>query len=88
MADDNKRKYLSGDYDDYGDIYSDYDFSPDLEEFLPLQGLGGLDYAGGEFAYKDLDFAGNVLNDPELFAAFAKANPEDAALLKDLMGVP
>jgi len=74
------------DYDDYGDIYSDYDFSPDLEEFLPFQGLGGLDYAGGEFAYKDLDFAGNVLNDPELFAAFAEANPEDAALLRDLMG--
>jgi hypothetical protein len=84
MADDNKRKYLSGDYDDYGDIYSDYD--PSSFNFDLLQGLGGLDYAGGEFAYKDLDFAGNVLNDPELFAAFAEANPEDAALLRDLMG--
>ena len=84
MADDNKRKYLFGDYDDYEDIYSDYD--PSSFNFDLLQGLGGLDYAGSEFAYKDLDFAGNVLNDPELFAAFAKANPEDAALLKDLMG--
>lgn len=84
MADGNKRKYLSGDYDDYGDIYSDYD--PSSFNFDLLQGLGGLDYAGGDFGYKDLDFAGNVLTDPNLFAAFAEANPEDAALLRDLMG--
>ncbi len=71
------------DYDDYGDIYSDYDPSS-LEGFnLDIGSLGSNAELGLNFDWGDLS---KLVADPNLFAAFAEANPEDAALLKDITG--
>lgn len=69
------------DYDDYGDIYSDYNFSPDLEEFLPLQGLGGLSTINlDQFGLSLDDILSNSsvmdvlkVQDPEAYAALLTA---------------
>jgi hypothetical protein len=71
------------DYDDYGDTYSDYDPSSLTGFELSSGSLGtnadlGLNFDWGDFT--------KLVADPELFAAFAELNPEDAAVLKDLAG--
>jgi len=86
MSDDyqeNRRRFLSDFSDDYGEgPYSEYDPSSLNFDLIKFPGLGGLDYAGSDFGYQDLDFAGNIFTNPELFAAFAEANPEDAEILR------
>jgi len=85
MADDNKRKYLFGEFfDDYGaGPYSGYDYSLPEDFNLDIGSLGSNAELGLNFDWGSLT---NLVADPNLFAAFAEANPEDAALLKDLAG--
>lgn len=85
MADDNKRKYLFSEFsDDYGEgPYSDYDYSLPEGFNLDIGSLGSNAELGLNFDWGSLT---NLVADPNLFAAFAEANPEDAALLRDLMG--
>ena len=85
MADDNKRKYLFDEFsDDYGEgPYSGYDYSLPEDFNLDIGSLGSNAELGLNFDWGSLT---NLVADPNLFAAFAEANPEDAALLKDLAG--
>ena len=85
MADDNKRKYLFDEFsDDYGEgPYSGYDYSLPEDFNLDIGSLGSNAELGLNFDWGNLT---NLVADPNLFAAFAEANPEDAALLKDLVG--
>lgn len=70
--------------DDYGEgPYSGYDYSLPEDFNLDIGSLGSNAELGLNFDWGDLS---NLVADPNLFAAFAEANPEDAALLKDLMG--
>ena len=82
MADDyqeNRRRFLS----DFSDDYTGYDYSLPEDFNLDIGSLGSNAELGLNFDWGDLS---NLVADPNLFAAFAEANPEDAALLKDLMG--
>jgi hypothetical protein len=64
-------------------IYSNYDFSLPEDFNLDVGSLGANPDFGLNF---DWDSISNFMADPQLFAAFAELNPEDAALLKDMMG--
>ncbi len=74
---------MSYEYDDYGDIYSGDGFSLPEDFTLGLGSLGDNANLGLNFDWGDLT---NLVSDPKLFAAFAELNPDDAALLKDLVG--
>ena len=69
--------------DELESIYSDYDFSLPEDFNLDVSSLGANPDFGLNF---DWDSISNFMADPQLFAAFAELNPEDAALLKDMMG--
>lgn len=69
--------------DELESIYSDYDFSLPEDFNLDVGSLGANPDFGLNF---DWDSISNFMADPQLFAAFAELNPEDAALLKDMMG--
>ncbi len=70
--------------DDYGEgPYSGYDYSLPEDFNLDIGSLGSNAELGLNFDWGDLS---KLAADPNLFAAFAEANPEDAALLRDLMG--
>ena len=70
--------------DELASIYSDYDYYSLPEDFnLDVSSLGANPDFGLNF---DRNSISNFMADPQLFAAFAELNPEDAALLQDMMG--
>ena len=69
--------------DELESIYSGYDYSLPEDFNLDVGSLGANPDFGLNFDWESIS---NFMADPQLFAAFAKLNPEDAALLKDMMG--